>query len=57
MTTYVKSLEGESVGTGECSSRGDNALSHIGKSLRGLERRAWRVLSHYTTVEKRLPYV
>ena len=57
VTAYVKSLEGESVGTGECSSRRDYALGHIGKCLRGLERGARRILSHYTAVEKRLPHV
>ena len=58
MATYVQAFKVETMTTGiGCLRRMKNALGHKSQTLRGLKRRAWRILTHDATVEQRFPNV
>ena len=55
MTAYVQALVREAMVTRVLCLGGDNAFGEECQALGGLERRAWRILTHDGTVEQRLP--
>ena len=58
VTTHMQTFVVETVTTGIGGMRGvQDALRHEGQSLRGLEGRAWRVLSHDAAVQQGLPNI